>query len=836
MSSLSSIPSSHSEQQAPFAALILPLPLPKLLTYRVPAEFSDLITSGSRVIVPLGPQKILTGLVVKRHSQPPSYPTKAIIDVLDDAPIVNRIQLRFFQWLAGYYLCTVGEVMLAALPNGLRLSSQSKIQLHPECDLATSDFTDKERLLIVALQKRPDLTYAEAATVVGQKSIHQLVKTLLKKQAVLLFEEVKEKYVPKKVKRVRLSEAYTHNPTALQGLFTQLEKHSKQLDVLLKYVAQVPVHQAAQLEDYSMDKQTLMQADISTSSLQTLIKKQIFIEEEVIVPRFSHSSNAPEELPQLSPAQSTALEAIHHQFQEKETVLLHGVTASGKTEIYSHLIQAALHSGGQVLYLLPEIALTTQLVRRLKKIFGDQVGVYHSRYSDNERVEVWHNVLQGKCSFVLGTRSALFLPFDHLSLVVVDEEHETSYKQGDAMPRYHARDAALVLAQYHHAKVLLGSATPAIESYYNSQTGKYGLVTLQERFGEATLPTIVLADVRIERERKTLREGFSKMLLGALQQTLDQQEQAIIFQNRRGYAPYIACEHCTWVPMCTQCAVSLTYHQFSNRLSCHYCGYHTPLPPACQVCGSHALKNVGAGTEKLEETLQLFFPEKYVQRMDLDTTRGKYSYDRLIEGLEQGKTDILVGTQMITKGLDFGQVTLVGVLDVDRLLYFPDFRANERCFQLLTQVSGRAGRRAQQGRVIIQTNNPKHPVLRDIVQQDYVQMYRRELAERQQFLYPPYVRLVRIILKHADRDVVQAAAKTLADDLKVQLGQGVLGPQTPLIAKVKNKYLMDIWVKIKKDTEERLVTTKKTLQQAGQRMLSDRTFKAVKLLFDVDPM
>lgn len=833
---MSSISNSRHKQQPTFADLILPLPLPKLLTYRIPVAFSGRIVSGSRVIVPLGPKKILTGLVVKIHDQEPSYATKAIIDVLDDAPIVHPIQLRFFRWLASYYLCTAGEVMLAALPNGLRLSSQSKIQLYPELDLAAGDFTEKEQLLIAALQKRPDLTYTEAATVVDQKSIHQLLKALIDKRAILLFEEVKEKYVPKKVKRIRLSETYIHNQAALQELFTKLEKHTKQLDVLLKYVAEVPIHQAEQLEDYGMDKQVLTQAGISSSSLQTLIKKQIFVEEEVIVPRFSHAPNVPEELPTLSPAQSGALDTIHSQFQEKETVLLHGVTASGKTEIYSHLIQAALQSGGQVLYLLPEIALTTQLVKRLKKIFGAQLGVYHSRYSDNERVEVWNSVLQGDCSLVLGTRSAVFLPFDQLSLIIVDEEHETSYKQWDTMPRYHARDAALVLAQYHRAKVLLGSATPAIESYYNAQKGKYGLVTLEERFGGASLPEIVLANVRIERERKTMREGFTKELLDALQSTLDRQEQAIIFQNRRGYAPYIACEHCDWVPMCTQCAVSLTYHQFSNRLSCHYCGHHMPLPPACQTCGSHALKNVGAGTEKLEETLQLFFPEKHIQRMDLDTTRGKYSYDKLIEALEQGKTDILVGTQMITKGLDFGRVALVGVLDVDRLLYFPDFRAGERCFQLLTQVSGRAGRRAKQGQVIIQTNNPKHPVLQQIVQHDYEQMYRSELAERQQFLYPPYVRLVRIILKHTDRDLVQAAATTLAHDLREQLRQDVLGPQTPLIAKVKNQYLMDIWVKVKKDSEERLTTTKRVLRQAGQRMLSDRAFKAVKLIFDVDPM
>jgi primosomal protein N' (replication factor Y) len=512
------------------------------------------------------------------------------------------------------------------------------------------------------------------------------------------------------------------------------------------------------------------------------------------------------------------------------------VTASGKTEVYTQLIQEVLQGGGQVLYLLPEIALTTQMVKRLKIIFGNQVGVYHSRYSDNERVEVWNSVLQGECSFVLGTRSAIFLPFDHLSLIIVDEEHESSYKQFDAMPRYHARDAALVLAQYHHAKVLLGSATPSIESYYNAQNGKYGFVALQERFGKAALPEIILSNVRIERAKKALREDFTQVLLEALQQTLDQQEQAIIFQNRRGYAPYITCEACAWVPMCTQCAVSLTYHQFNNNLRCHYCGYNIKVPPACHICDSHRLKTIGFGTEKLEETLQLFFPEKKIQRMDLDTTRGKYSYDKLIEALEQGSTDILVGTQMLTKGLDFGQVSLVGVLDVDRLLYFPDFRASERCFQLLTQVSGRAGRREKQGKVIIQTNNPQHPVLKDVVRHDYEQMYHRELGERKQFLYPPYARLVKITLKHTDKNLVGAAASMLAHGLRKQLENGVLGPQTPLITKVKNQYLMDVWVKIKKDTEKRLLFTKQVITQEGRRVLLDKTFKQVKVLFDVDPI
>ena len=516
-------------------------------------------------------------------------------------------------------------------------------------------------------------------------------------------------------------------------------------------------------------------------------------------------------------------------------MLLHGVTGSGKTEIYTHLIQEVRQSGGQVLYLLPEIALTTQIVKRLQKIFGNQMGVYHSKYSNNERVEVWNHVLAGKFSFVLGVRSAIFLPFDNLSLIIVDEEHETSYKQFAAQPRYHARDAALMLAQYHHAKVLLGSATPAVETYYHAQTGKYGLVSLTERYGEAVLPTMELVNVRIARERKAMREDFAQTLIDALEEVLERQEQAIIFQNRRGYAPYITCEDCAWVPMCTQCAVSLTYHQRSNHLRCHYCGYYTPMPPACGVCDSHRLKNVSFGTEKLEETLQLFFPKKTVQRMDLDTTRGKHSYDRLIEGLEQGQIDILVGTQMVTKGLDFGRVSLVGVLGVDKLLHFPDFRAGERCFQLVTQVSGRAGRRQQPGRVIIQTANPKNPVLEAVVQYDYMHMYERELAERREFRYPPFMRLIRIILKHRDQVLVTAAAKALAQQLREKLGSQVLGPQTPLVSRIRQQYLMELWIKVSRDMTK-ANNTKAQLRTASRQLLLDRSFKAVKVVFDVDPM
>ena len=816
-----------------FVDLILPLAIPKLLTYRVPTQWSASVVCGSRVIVPLGAKKVVTGLVASIHQTPPSYATKDILEVLDQAPIIHDVQRQFFHWLAHYYLCTIGEVLKAALPSGFRLSSQSKIQLHPALDLANTHFSDQEQRMIKALQSRPNLTYAEVAQATKQKNVHHLIKNLLQKQAILLFEEVKEKYRPKKEQRVSLSKPFIQSEAKLQALFSQLEGKSKQLDVLLKYVSLVP--QFKQLADCSVNKKELLQTGISASSLQKLIKQAIFIEEEVIVSRLAHIQPTAAPHDTLSPAQSEALTAIYQQFETKDTVLLYGITGSGKTALYTQLIQEALQQGGQVLYLLPEIGLATQIVRRLTKKFGSQLGVYHSKCASNERVEGWNKVLGGACSLIVGARSALLLPFDNLRLIIVDEEHELAYKQFDAAPRYHARDAALMLAKYHQAKVLLGSATPSVETYYHAQTGKYGLVKLVERFGETALPQIVLVNVLLEQRQKKLQGEFTSVLMHEIDQALSQQEQVIIFQNRRGYAPYLLCQACAWVPTCQQCAVSLTYHQFNNYLVCHYCGYRIQVPPVCKVCGAHQLKNVGFGTEKLEETLQQFFPDKHVRRMDLDTTRGKYGYEQIIEALEQGYTDILVGTQMLTKGLDFAQVSLVGVLDVDRLLYFPDFRANERCFQLITQVGGRAGRRDKQGKVIIQTNHPNHPILNDIVQHDYEQMYYKELAERKQFLYPPYVRLIKLTIQHADKDLVTTAAQELAHKLREQLGTLVLGPQAPLIAKLKNQYRMDIWVKVKKDTRKHLLAAKRLLRAATQALLSQKAFRVLKVILDVDP-
>lgn len=818
-----------------FADLILPLPISKLLTYNIPPQLAERVKPGSRVIVSLGHKKILTGIVHGVHQTAPSYSTKAILDVLDERPIVNKHQLNFFQWMAQYYMCTLGDVLKAAIPAGFKLSSQSKIYLHPTYNSAI-ELSTQETIIFEALKDGKGLSYDQLEQLVGRKDLYKLLKTLMNKGTIMFLEELQEKYFPKKEKQVSLNTTFLDNPNEQQVLFKQLEKKPKQLDVLLQYMSLVPRYSET-TQNYFVSKKKLLQQGASSNSLQKLIQQGIFIEREAIVPRLEQIKGSAAPTTVLSIAQAQALSDIKEVFREKHTALLYGVTGSGKTEIYTQLIQEAIDHGGQVLYLLPEIGLATQIVQRLKKIFGDKMGVYHSKYASNERVEIWNDVLNGKLRLVIGVRSALFLPFDQLQLIIVDEEHETAYKQFDSSPRYHARDSAIMLASYYQAKVLLGSATPSIETYYNAQRGKYGLVKLNERFSQTPLPHITLVNLHTEQQRKRLHGEFSSILIQALESALQQKEQAIIFQNRRGYASYLLCQLCATVPSCQQCSVSLTYHQFYDHLVCHYCGYHCKVPPVCEECGSPTLKNMGFGTEKIQETLQHFFPDKRIQRMDLDTTRRKYSYEKIIENLEKGHTDILVGTQMITKGLDFGQVSLVGVLDVDRLLYFPDFRSNERCFQLITQVSGRAGRRDKQGQVIVQTSNPKNPILEDILSYNYEQMYKKELIERQKFHYPPYTRLIKIACQHPNGSLVKEAARNLTQHLHQFLDiDSILGPQAPLIAKIKNQYRMDIWIKLTKSTDPLLVMIKEQIQETVRKLLTQKSYRQVRVIFDVDPI
>lgn len=827
------------ERKTYFIDVILPVPIPKFFTYRAPMELNDELAVGRRVIAPFGKKKILTGAIVRIHETPPAdYEARYIIEVLDDSPTILPIQIDLFRWIAAYYMCAIGETFNMALPSGLKLSSESKIQLNPSFNAEeTSEFfTDRELEIINAASRNQSLTYRDIEEILGIKNFNHIIKSLLQKQAIIIYEEVRERYAPKKEKRLRLTQELLNDKSKLEQLFSELEKQPKQLDILLKYLQEVPVFQNPSLNKLGIEKQAFKAAGLSMSACQTLVKNKVFEEFTRIVSRFGESPASGLTSVQLSPEQEAARDAILTNFQEKDIVLLHGVTGSGKTEIYIDLALKALESGGQVLYLLPEIALTTQIVGRLKKVFGDKMGVYHSRFSDNERVETWRGVVEGKYPFVVGVRSAVFLPFSNLSLVIVDEEHENSYKQFDPAPRYHARDTAMVLARMHGAKTLLGSATPSIESYYMAQTGKYGFVELTSRYGGVSLPETRFIDLRQERNQQTLKGDFSSAMIEKIREALGRNEQAIIFQNRRGYAPHITCDDCAWIPKCENCDVSLTYHMYRNELRCHYCGFTRKSPSQCPACGSTRIRNVGFGTEKLEEDLKLHVPEARIKRMDLDTTRRKYSYQTLIEEFEMGKIDVLVGTQMVTKGLDFDRVSLVGILDADRMIHFPDFRSFERSFQLITQVSGRAGRREKPGLALIQTANVNQPILNLIRNNDFAAFYRAEIAERKKFNYPPFSRLVRILMKHESKGVLDQSAAELANLLKQKLNaKRVLGPEEPLISRIRNLYLMQIFIKIERDPKVSPAKAKELIVGATEGIIKKPEYKKLTVVFDVDP-
>jgi primosomal protein N' (replication factor Y) len=820
-----------------FADLILPIPVPRLFTYRVPRGMADLLRIGARVIVPFGKKnsRVLTAIVAKLHNSPPTaYQARYISEVLDEYPLVTGYQLELFRWMAEYYMCTIGEVMNIALPSGLKISSQSKVQYNPDFDYPEL-LTEFEAVLLVELKKQPALSYDELGRLAGEgTNVPALIKSLVGKQAVIVFEEVKEKYIPKMVRKIRLHRNYEEREQLLV-LLQRLEKLPKQQEVVMRYLSHVPMQRSPELNQKGLDKTILNQDDeLSQSSLATLVKNQVFETFEVIQPRFA-DAHVPQAEIRLTEHQQRASDAIMAQFESRNVVLLHGITGSGKTEVYINLIQQALGGGSQVLYLLPEIALTTQIVVRLQRVFGDKMGIYHSKFSDNERVEVWKGVISGRYQFVVGVRSSVFLPFDNLGLLIVDEEHETSYKQHDPAPRYHARDVAIMLAHWQQAKVLLGSATPALETYYQARQGRYGLVELFNRFGNATLPDIRLVDTKREKQQKSMKQEFSSVLLESLGQNMERREQSILFQNRRGYSPYMQCEDCDWTAECDNCAVSLTYHQRDAELRCHYCGHKEQVPRTCPACGSTKVKTIGFGTEKLEDQLQIFFPDSKILRMDLDTTRAKNAYQQIIQEFETGNIDILVGTQMITKGLDFDNVSLVGIFDADRLIRFPDFRATERSFQMLTQVSGRAGRRAgRQGTVLIQTANPQQSILQRIIQNDYIGLYEEEIQERQNFNYPPFSRLIKLTIRHTDKRISQQAADRLATELTDALGSSrVLGPEEPLIERIRNQFLYDILIKLERD-KVNVKAVKAFIQERINDILTDKGLRQVSIVADVD--
>jgi len=818
-----------------FAELILPVPIPKLFTYRVPSALNQTIKVGVRVIVQFGQKKILTGIVAALHQRPPlEYEAKYLLEVIDDIESIGPKQFELYHWMADYYMCTLGEVINAALPSGLKLSSESMVQLNPsfQWEETAFDFSEKERMLINRLQ-HDTLSYTEVVKFLGTKSLYSILKSLSAKEAIILFEQVKEKFKPKTEKRIRLTKKY-NSKKELEKLFDTISSKPKQEAILLKYLQMVPVFSDNSLNNRGVVKSELLEGE-SNSSLNTLAKAKIFEEFETIVPRFGFDE--PETLHPilLSEKQEEARNSILKQFEEKDVVLLHGVTGSGKTEIYIDLIKRALDGGSQALLLIPEIALTTQIVQRLKKIFGVEMGVYHSKFSDNERVEVWNGILSGKFKFVVGVRSSVFLPFDNLGLIIVDEEHDSSYKQHDPAPRYQARDVALVIANQHAAKVVLGSATPSLESFFHSSQGRFHRVALTERFGEAHLPEITFADMAIERQRKSNKGEFSSVLLKGIDSALKNDEQVILFQNRRGYAPMVQCEDCNWIPKCINCSVSLTYHQFRHEMICHYCGYREALPSACPTCSSKRILTKGYGTEKLEEELKLFFLEANVQRMDWDTTRTRSSYESIIDAFQRGETNILVGTQMVTKGLDFDRVSLVGVFDADRMMHFPDFRAYERAFQLILQVSGRSGRREKKGNVIIQTSDPKQALFHFVRTHDIPGFIETEMKDREAHHYPPYSRLIEITIKHTDRARCKNLALQLFQGIRVQLkGPKILGPGEPMVSKIRNEFLNTILIKIPRDGGK-LSLIKQQLKDVTDQLLSKKEFRAAKVIFDVDP-
>ena len=823
----------HAAEQNIFIDVVLPVPIPQFFTYRLPREMAPLVKVGARVVVEFGKSRVLTALVMRLHNTPPEkYPAKYIQELLDTEPVVTAHQLWLFQWVAEYYMCTAGEVLNVALPSGLKISSQSKIQYNPDFNHHEL-LSELEKSFLDVLIREDSLSYEESARLIGDADLARFIKGLVAKHAVVLYEEVSERYRPRLVKMIRLAEEYESDENAIL-LIESLAKAKKQQEAILKYLSVIPLEELPYRNAAGIEKKDFKEQGISDAALNTLLDKGIFEQFEIRVSRFGNEKPDAEAAIRLSEAQQQASDSIMAGFTEKDVVLFHGITGSGKTEVYIDIIKKALDSGTQVLFLLPEIALTTQIVRRLKRVFGDTMGVYHSKFSDNERVEVWRGVLEKKFPFVVGVRSSIFLPFSDLGLIIVDEEHEASYKQFDPAPRYHARDVAIMLAQKVRANVLLGSATPSIESYYQAQNGKYGLVTLSERFGDARLPDIRLVNLREERENKTLQREFSSALLQGIGENLDRKKQSIIFQNRRGYAPYVNCQECNWIPHCNQCSVTLTHHLHEKTMVCHYCGYTESVPKVCPACGSPRIRSVGVGTERIEDDLHEFFPDARILRMDLDTTRTKNAYENIIGEFESGDVDILVGTQMVSKGLDFDRVNLVGVFNADKMIHFPDFRAAERAFQLITQVSGRAGRREEKGTVLIQTHNPLNRVLQYVLAHDYTGFYETELQEREGYNYPPFSRIIEITVKDTSQLLAHQAAERLTATLKSFLGtQRVMGPEKALVERVRNKYLFVIWLKLEKDRMN-IQATKRYLQKEIVNLITDKKFRSVQVVVNVD--
>lgn len=817
-----------------YVDVIVPLPIAGQYTYSLPEGWDEKVKEGCRVVVPFGRKKYYTAIITKVHETPPEeYETKDVAEILDERPVLLARQYAFWKWMADYYLCTLGDVYKAALPSGMKLESETVVVYNPDFE-AVEPLTEREQSVMNLLSSETEQCITQLEKSSGIRQILPVIKSLLEKEAVKVKEELKRSYKPRTEARVRLTPGM-QDEEKLRGLFDGLARAPKQLAVLMKYI-ELSGWGTSGTDLKEVTRKSLLEASGASSAiLNGLTGKGIFELYYQEVGRLAKGVCNTVSLNPLNPAQQQAYYSVLSLFATKNVCLLHGVTSSGKTEIYIHLIDQVLKSGKQVLYLLPEIALTTQITERLKRVFGNRLGIYHSKFPDAERVEIWQKQLSEQdYDVILGVRSSVFLPFRRLGLVIVDEEHETTYKQQDPAPRYHARSAAIMLASMFGAKTLLGTATPSIETYYNARQGKYGLVELTERYQNIRLPQIELVDIKELARKKRMTAQFSPLLLQKIREALEHKEQVILFQNRRGFAPMIECRTCGWVPRCRNCDVSLTYHKGMNQLTCHYCGYTYQVPKSCPACGGVELVNRGFGTEKIEDDIRTVFPEARVARMDLDTTRTRTAYERIIADFEEGKTDILIGTQMVSKGLDFDRVSVVGILNADSMLNYPDFRSYERAFQLMAQVAGRAGRRNKQGLVVLQTKSPDLPLIHQVMSNDYFRMYSEQLEERELFKYPPFYRLVYVYLKHRKEDVLDQATELMASCLRKGLGERVLGPDKPPVSRIQTLFIKKIVVKIELDAS--LVKVRAYLQQVQRFLTEDERFRSLLVYYDVDPM
>ena len=812
-----------------FIDVILPIPLKQSFTYSVNKDEAAFLKQGMRVAIPFGKSKIYTGIVYAIYKdRPPAYETKEIDQILDETPIITNTQIKHWEWMSSYYMCTLGEVIRAALPSSFLLESETVVSLSHNAVAEEASFSDDEFLVYEALQHQSSLHINDVRSILDRKNVVKVISELLQKNVISVQEEIYEQYTPKLKRYIKLTSEYTLEEN-LKALLDSLTRAPKQRSVLMT-LFMLTAQEKQPVDSISLQKKS----ETTSAVLRTLIDKGILEEYYVQKDRIEFIGEGDSEIKKLNEPQEVAFSEIKTSFKKHDVTLLHGVTSSGKTEIYVRLIEEVISKGGQVLYMLPEIALTTQLITRLQQYFGEKISVYHSKYSVNERIEVWNNVLnfKQKAQIIIGARSSLFLPFSNLGLIIVDEEHEPSFKQYNPSPRYHARDSAVVLANLHQAKLLLGSATPSLESYHNCEVDKYGLVVLKNRFGNVLMPEIELVDIKEKHRKKQMKGHFSDQLLEEMKNALDAKEQIILFQNRRGFSPVVECTTCGIAPQCPNCDVSLTYHQYKNELRCHYCGYHTAMLQSCMACGSETLDTKGFGTEQIETELKSMFPEYNVARMDQDTTRGKHAYAKLIERLDNQEIDILVGTQMLAKGLDFRNISLVGVMNADNLLNFPDFRAHERSFQLLQQVAGRAGRTKKRGKVLIQTFNPFHQILQQVSVNDFEGMYKQQKEERYQYKYPPFYRTIKITFKDRNLQKMQKSAIWFTQALELKLKENVLGPEAPPVSRIRNQYISNVLIKIPK--HQSLSKTKSYINGVFRSFNSIKEFSSIRLTIDVD--